>query len=226
MTESDRCAVSQSAQSSNEPSVAYSTVSGTQSPAQAASVSSTPVLGIVPTSESVTPSPNVGSNDTSVTDLDATMQRILHLAEEADGQCRICWVNGQVGQAHFTYRCDSGICSGNDWKLFKAKTRLPHGVACFLCFAPYGPPFNHEVPPAGSKYKAELCDYPDVLKELTYVLYRKQAIRNAIFTRLGHTPPSTLVMYWRFLGKKRAGGLLGVYEVLDAYLDLKEAGVV
>ena len=101
MTESDRCAVSQSAQSSNEPSVAYSTVSGTQSPAQAASVSSTPVLGIVPTSESVTPSPNVGSNDTSVTDLDATMQRILHLAEEADGQCRICWVNGQVGQRAF-----------------------------------------------------------------------------------------------------------------------------
>jgi hypothetical protein len=72
----------------------------------------------------------------------------------------------------------------------------------------------------------ELCDYPDLLKELTYILYQKQTIRNAIFNTLAHPPPTTLVTYWRFLGKKQAGGLLGVYEVLDAYLDLRAAGVV
>ena len=183
-----------------------------------------PVLEVVPTSESITPAPNVGSNDTS--DVDAAMERILHLAEEVNGQCRVCWVNGEVGQVHFTYRCDSGICSGNDWKLFKAKTHFPRGLACFLCFAPFGPPFNHEMPTSGSKYKAELCDYPDLLKELTYIVYQNQAIRNAIFATLGHPPPSTLVTYWRFLGKRHAGGLLGVYAVLDAYLGLRAAGTV
>jgi hypothetical protein len=72
--------------------------------------------------------------------------------------------------------------------LFKAKTHFPRGLACFLCFAPYGPPFNHETPPAGLKYRGELCDYPDLLKELTYILYQKQTIRNAIFNTLAHPP--------------------------------------
>jgi hypothetical protein len=165
--------------------------------------------------------PSVGA---SIADADAVMQRILRLAGELDGQCRACWVNGDVGRMHYTYRCDTGICSGSGWRVFKAKTTFPPGLACFLCFATYGPPFNHEVPQTGSKYKGELCDYPDLLKELVYILFHSEVRRNAIFARLGHSAPTTIVSYWRFIGKKQASGLLGVYEVLSAFLDLREAG--
>ena len=104
------------------------------------------------------------------------------------------------------------------------QTRFPSGVACFLCFAPYGPPFNHEVPRAGTRYKGEFCDYSDVLKEMTYIVYQNRRAREAIFARLDHPAPTTLISYWRFLGKRRAGGLLGLYEVLAAYLDMRETG--
>lgn len=152
------------------------------------------------------------------------MQRILRLAKELDGQCRVCWVNGKVGRMHYTYRCDSGVCSSSGWKMFKAKATFPPGMACFLCFGMYGPPFNHEVPPTGSKYKGDLCDYPDILKELSYIIFHSEPHRNIVFARLGHATPPTVVSYWRFIGKRRPSGLLGVYEVLSAYLDLKEAG--
>jgi hypothetical protein len=102
------------------------------------------------------------------------------------------------------------------------QTRFPSGVACFLCFAPYGPPFNHEFPRPGTRYKGEFCDYPDVLKELTYVIYQNKRAREAVFVKLGHPVPTTLTLYWRFLGKRRGGDLLGLYEVLVAYLDVKE----
>jgi hypothetical protein len=152
----------------------------------------------------------------------AIMERILRLAGELEGQCRVCWAEGKAGRMHFSYRCDSGICSGNGWKLFKAKTAFPSGLVCFLCFTTYGPPFNHEVPPPGVKYKGQLCDYSDGLKELAYVIYHSEAKRNAVFARLGHTVPATLVSYWRFIGRKQASGLLGLYEVLSAYLDTRE----
>ena len=90
-------------------------------------------------------------------------------------------------------------------------------------FALYGPPFNHRKPLPGSRYTGEFCDYAGILKELTYTIYRKQEIRNAIFDKLGHSTPSTVASYRRFIAKKRAGGLLGVYEVLDAYLELRQA---
>jgi hypothetical protein len=108
--------------------------------------------------------------------------------------------------------------------MFKAKATFPPGMACFLCFGMYGPPFNHEVPPTGSKYKGDLCDYPDILKELSYIIFHSEPHRNIVFARLGHATPPTVVSYWRFIGKRRPSGLLGVYEVLSAYLDLKEAG--
>jgi hypothetical protein len=103
------------------------------------------------------------------------------------------------------------------------QTRFPRGLACYLCFAPYGPPFNHEVPGPGTRYKGEYCDYPDVLKELTYVVYQNKETREAIFAKLGHPTPATLTSYWRFIGKTYSGGLLGLYEVLATYLDLREA---
>jgi hypothetical protein len=101
---------------------------------------------------------------------------------------------------------------------------FPSGTVCYLCFAPYGPPFNHEFPPAGSRYTGELCDYPDVLKELSYILYHDTAVKDAIFARLGAPTPATLVLYKRFIGRRRAGDLLGLYEVIATYLDIREAG--
>jgi hypothetical protein len=83
--------------------------------------------------------------------------------------------------------------------MFKAKATFPPGLACFLCFGTYGPPFDHEVPPTGSKYKGELCDYPDMLKELAYIIFHSEAHRNVVFARLGHATPTTVVSYWRFI---------------------------
>jgi hypothetical protein len=187
--------------------------------AQATSTSSMPESQApsLPSGTTAMANPDVGQ---------ATLERIASLAGELVGQCRICWVNGKLGRGHFTYRCKTGICSTNEWKTFKAQTTFPSGVVCFLCFGLYGPPFNHEMPAPGSRYKGDLCDYPDVLKELTFILYKKTAIRNAIFARLGHPSPSSTMSYWRFLGRRYAGGLLGVYEVLATYLDLREAGSI
>ena len=104
------------------------------------------------------------------------------------------------------------------------QTRFPLGLVCYLCFAPFGAPFNHEVPAQGTKYKGELCKYPDVLKELTYIVYQNEQMRAAVFARLRRPNPSTLTMYWRSLARILPSGLLGIYEVLAAFLDLKEAG--
>jgi hypothetical protein len=104
------------------------------------------------------------------------------------------------------------------------QVRFPNGIACFLCFAPYGPPFNHEIPPSGIRYKGTLCDYPDCLKELAYMIYGNEQVRDAVFTRLGRPVPATLTSYWRFIGAAPTGGLLGVYHAIAAYLDLREMG--
>jgi hypothetical protein len=146
------------------------------------------------------------------------------MAEEVMELCRICWVRGQATRPHPTYRCQTRLCSGDEWKSYKSQMRFPPGLVCFLCLAPYGPPFNHDKPARGDPYTGEFCDYPDVLKELSFVLYHDGDIKAAIFTRLGAPIPDTITTYKRFMGKKWRGGLLGLYEVLVAYLDLKEEG--
>jgi hypothetical protein len=64
------------------------------------------------------------------------------------------------------------------------------------------------------------------LKELVYILYQEEALREKIFTRLGVAGPSSLPLYQRFIGKKRHGGILGAYEVVHAFLELRESGEV
>jgi hypothetical protein len=106
--------------------------------------------------------------------------------------------------------------------------RFPPGTVCFLCLASYGPPFHHEVPAPGVQYTGESCDYPDVLKELSYILYKDEATRNAVFARLGAPVPTTVVSYKNFIGKRCSGGLplLGLYGVLAMYLELRDAGTL
>lgn len=103
---------------------------------------------------------------------------------------------------HYTYRCDSGMCSSPSWKMFKAKATFPPGLVCFLCFGTYSPPFNHKAPPAGAMYRGDLCDYPNMLKELVYIILHSEVHRNLVFTRLGHATPPTVLLYWRFIGKR------------------------
>jgi len=97
-------------------------------------------------------------------------------------------------------------------------------MVCFLCLASYGPPFNHEMPAPGAQYTGGMCEYPDVLKELSYILYQDTTAKNAIFTELGAPVPTTVASYKRFIGNRYKGGLLGLYEVLATYLDLRAMG--
>jgi hypothetical protein len=108
--------------------------------------------------------------------------------------------------------------------LFKAHQSFPRGTVCFLCFAPFGPPFNHDIPPPGTRNTGNLCEYPDVLKELAYIIYKETQVKNVVFTKLGAPVPTTLHSYKRFIGKKCGGGLLGLYKVMATYLDLRESG--
>jgi hypothetical protein len=79
---------------------------------------------------------------------------------------------------------------------------------------------------AGAQQTSDLCEYPDVLKELVYILYQDEVFREKIFSRLGVAGPSSLSLYQRFIGKRRHGGIFGAYEVVNAYLELRESGGV
>jgi len=62
------------------------------------------------------------------------------------------------------------------------------------------------------------------LKELVYILYQNEALRTKIFAKLGVAQPSSLTLYQRFIGKRQHDGILGAYEVVNAYLELRESG--
>jgi len=79
---------------------------------------------------------------------------------------------------------------------------------------------------AGTQQASDLCEYPDVLKELVYILYQDEDLRAKIFTRLGVARPSSVSLYQRFIGKRRHGGIFGAYEVVNAFLELRESGEV
>ena len=115
------------------------------------------------------------------------------------------------------------MCSGQEWQKFKADLQFPKNVICYFCLALYGPPFNHPVAPLGKKRSPELCEYPDVLKEVAFILYSDKALREKIFAHLGIAPPNSLFLYKRYITKVHHGGILGVYKVIDAYLDIREA---
>ena len=141
------------------------------------------------------------------------------------GECRICWVQRDMTKhPHRTFRCSTGICSGNNWRRFKVGLQFPKNVVCYFCLSPYGPPFDHTRASAGTQQTSDLCEYPDVLKELVYILYQDEVLREKIFARLGVDGPSSLSLYQRFIGKRRHGGIFGAYEVVNAFLELRESG--
>jgi hypothetical protein len=156
-------------------------------------------------------------------DVDALFERICVLMRDVADECRICWVLREKSSPHATFRCRTKMCSGRHWQTFKADLQFPKNVICYFCLALYGPPFNHPTPPPGTKRSPDLCEYPDVLKEVAFILYSDEPLRNKIFAHLGIAPPSSMFLYKRYITKKQNGGVLGVYRVIGAYLDIREA---
>ncbi len=156
---------------------------------------------------------------------DQKLGRIMAAVQEIVDECRICWVQRETTRRpHRTFKCSTGICSGSNWGRFKVGLQFPKNVVCYFCLSPYGPPFDHTRAPAGTKQTPDHCEYPDVLKELVYILYQEEVLRKKIFTRLGVAEPSSLSLYQRFIGKRRHGGIYGAYEVVNAFLELRESG--
>ena len=156
---------------------------------------------------------------------DQKLGRILTAVQEIVGECRICWVQRETTRhPPHTFKCPTGICSGSNWGRFKVGLQFPKNVVCYFCLSPYGPPFDHTRASAGTQQTSDLCEYPDVLKELVYILYQDEVLREKIFARLGVDGPSSLSLYQRFIGKRRHGGIFGAYEVVNAFLELRESG--
>ena len=89
-----------------------------------------------------------------------------------------------------------------------------------------GPPFNHPAPTPGERYNGDLCEYPDILKELAFIIYHEATLRAAVFAALGVSTPLTMQSYKFFLRKLRPGGILGLYDVLFTCLHLRDQGML
>ena len=152
------------------------------------------------------------------------LDRIHNAMLEMVDECRVCWANREVKRPHHTYRCPTKMLSERAWEVFKADLRFPSGVLCYFCLIPYGPPFLHARAPLGSQATPELCDFPDALKELAYVLYRDESLRGKVFAKLGVAEPSSLYLYKRYITRSSKKSLLGVYQVIDAFLRVREEG--
>jgi len=155
---------------------------------------------------------------------DQKLRRILTMVEDWADQCSVCWARRDSLRPHSTWRCPTKLCSTQGWKDFKANLQFTKGTVCYFCLCPYGPPFNHRRAPPNAKQTADYCDHSDVLKQLIYVLYRDKSLRSQVFTKLGVAEPSGMYLYKKFISQKQRGDILGVYLVINAYLELRESG--
>ena len=152
------------------------------------------------------------------------MAKIHDLILDIDGRCRICFHRKEMLPRHFTYRCSTKTCSTLVWKAFKKQLPFPKpSPICPFCFAPFGSPF-HSPEASVERFSFKDCIFQDALKELTYIIYDDSATREAVFNRINHPMPTTLDLYKRFICRQVAGGIFGVYEVLNAYIDLRVEG--
>lgn len=168
---------------------------------------------------------SLDSEDTDDIQNEVKLSCVLSVAKEAVSECRICWVSRTRSAPHSTFRCRTRICSGGDWGRFKSMVRFPRGKVCFFCFAPFGAPFNHAQAPVNGQQSPKECLYPDVLKELAYVIYRDESVRQSVFDKLGHSMPSNLNEYVQFITARQSGGIFGVFEVIFAYAGVREEGI-
>ena len=62
---------------------------------------------------------------------DQKLGRIMAAVQEIVGECRICWIQRDTTKhPHRTFRCSTGICSGNNWRRFKVGLQFPKNVVC------------------------------------------------------------------------------------------------
>jgi hypothetical protein len=201
---------------SSTPSISsFSSDSNSQSLSRYPTLSSTSSTSSI-SSFSLDGNENQGNGELKLT-------RILSVVREVNNKCRICWVNRTRTSTHPTYRCISPASRKGGWELFKKGLLFEAGQVCFFCLAPYCPPFNHAQPSPGTPRSHKLCQYRDVLKELVYILYENQPLRQKIFARLGDTMPSSLGRYQQYISEKK-GGIFGAYNVINAYLDIRDEG--
>lgn len=64
-----------------------------------------------------------------------------------------------------------------------------------------------------------------MLKELAYILYHDDALRERIFADLGVRKPKALFDYKRYITTLQ-NGVFGVYRVIDAYLQIGKSAKV
>ncbi|KAL6297748.1 hypothetical protein BKA93DRAFT_831284 [Sparassis latifolia] len=152
------------------------------------------------------------------------LKRILHLAQEINSQCRACWFRNEVNRPHYTFGCAHNVCKGAEWKAYKSRLSFPPNYVCYFCFAPFCAPFNHRRPQRGATATALYCDYPDALKDLSYMIYKDESAKSAVFERLGQPAPTTVALYKNFICTRTDSGLLGLYELLFAYVEWRESG--
>lgn len=150
------------------------------------------------------------------------MDKIHNLASELNGGigCCICFHKKQVGPKHWTFHCSVGTCASQDFKAFKKNRFQKDASICFFCFAPFGDPWHKS---QSEKPSPTDCRFPDKLKELAYIIYNDQDTRRAVFGRLGRPVPLIIDSYKLYISRRVAGGLLGVYEVLNAYIDVRNS---
>jgi len=154
-------------------------------------------------------------------DEQAILGRIENALLDMIQKCRICWVNRVVGRSHSTYKCPEKLIVKKEWEEFRCIT-FPKGVLCYFCLIPFGPPFYHRRAPAGSKPTPDLCDYPDALKELAFIIYKQRPLREKVFAKLGLTAPSHVHHYKQCLAAAEDGRLPAIYKIIDAYLRVQE----
>lgn len=138
---------------------------------------------------------SLNSEDIDDVQNEVKLSRILSVVQEIVFECRICWVSRTRSAPHDTFRCSRRTCSGGEWTRFKSIVWFPCGMVCFYCFAPFSAPFNHAQAPTKGRQSPDQCEYPDVLKELTYIIYQDASLRQSVFEKLGHSMPSNLNAY-------------------------------
>lgn len=69
-----------------------------------------------------------------------------------------------------------------------------------------------------------MCKFPDVLKELAWIVFQDKEALRAIFCILHRSVPVNVDSYKRYLGQCNENGVLGVYEVLHAYTVVRDRG--
>jgi hypothetical protein len=147
---------------------------------------------------------------------------VYSLAKEVPSdQCRYCWHHKDIsGTRHSSFRCPEKFLRSSEWNQFKRSLHFPKNRLCFFCFSPYDPPFSH---PQSSKPTPRDCEFPDALKEYSFLVWKDVEVRRQVFERLGAEEPATLVKYAVCLGKATDGGSLGVYAILATYYKLRSS---